>query len=76
LVFLHTIFTAYFADVFAGIKKEVEAGSLPANVAAGMEEVYNNYKKAVSHVYIHVHPVLSYELFLISVMWEQILVHS
>ncbi|ESW30242.1 hypothetical protein PHAVU_002G136600 [Phaseolus vulgaris] len=34
-------------DVFAGIKKEVEAGSLPANVAAGMEEVYNNYKKAV-----------------------------
>ncbi|XP_014521075.1 glycerol-3-phosphate acyltransferase, chloroplastic [Vigna radiata var. radiata] len=34
-------------DVFAGIKKEVEAGSLPANVAAGMQEVYNNYKNAV-----------------------------
>ncbi|KOM45511.1 hypothetical protein LR48_Vigan06g081700 [Vigna angularis] len=34
-------------DVFAGIKKEVEAGSLPANVAEGMQEVYNNYKNAV-----------------------------
>jgi len=48
LVFLYTKFIVYFADVFAGIKKEVEAGSLPANVAAGMEEVYNNYKNAVS----------------------------
>jgi len=47
-VFLYTTFMDYFADVFAGIKKEVEAGSLPANVAAGMQEVYNNYKSAVS----------------------------
>lgn len=75
MVFLYTTFTVYFADVFAGIKKEVEAGSLPANVAAGMQEVYNNYKNAVC-LYIHVHPVLSYEPSLISVVWEQILVHS
>ncbi|RZC27949.1 Glycerol-3-phosphate acyltransferase, chloroplastic isoform C [Glycine soja] len=34
-------------ELLAGIRKEVEAGSLPANVAAGMEEVYNNYKSAV-----------------------------
>lgn len=34
-------------ELLAGIRKEVEAGSLPPNVAAGMEEVYNNYKKAV-----------------------------
>ncbi|RDX87035.1 Glycerol-3-phosphate acyltransferase, chloroplastic, partial [Mucuna pruriens] len=34
-------------EVLSGIKKEVEAGSLPPNVAAGMEEVYNNYKNAV-----------------------------
>lgn len=37
-----------FADVLSLIKKEVEAGTLPPSVAAGMEEVYNNYKSAVS----------------------------
>nr|QNN94188.1 glycerol-3-phosphate acyltransferase [Ammopiptanthus nanus] len=34
-------------ELLSGIRKEVEAGSLPPNVAAGMEEVYNNYKNAV-----------------------------
>lgn len=37
-----------FEDVLSGIKKEVEAGTLPASIAAGMEEVYLNYKSAVS----------------------------
>jgi len=48
LIFLYIIYFLYFAELLAGIRKEVEAGSLPANVAAGMEEVYNNYKNAVS----------------------------
>ncbi|XP_020216491.2 glycerol-3-phosphate acyltransferase, chloroplastic [Cajanus cajan] len=34
-------------ELLSGIRKEAEAGSLPPNVAAGMEEVYHNYKKAV-----------------------------
>ncbi|KAK7307334.1 hypothetical protein VNO77_40296 [Canavalia gladiata] len=34
-------------ELLSGIRKEAEAGSLPPNVAAGMEEVYNNYKNAV-----------------------------
>ncbi|OIV92976.1 hypothetical protein TanjilG_20638 [Lupinus angustifolius] len=34
-------------ELLSGLKKEVEAGSLPPNVAAGMEELYNNYKNAV-----------------------------
>ncbi|XP_027359720.1 glycerol-3-phosphate acyltransferase, chloroplastic isoform X2 [Abrus precatorius] len=34
-------------ELLSGIRKEVEAGSLPPNVAAGMEEVYNNYKNAI-----------------------------
>ncbi|KAK7309651.1 hypothetical protein RJT34_06553 [Clitoria ternatea] len=34
-------------ELLAGIKKEAQAGSLPPNVAAGMEEVYSNYKRAV-----------------------------
>ncbi|MED6183169.1 hypothetical protein PIB30_035589 [Stylosanthes scabra] len=34
-------------ELLSGIKKEAQAGSLPAHVAAGMEEVYNNYKNAV-----------------------------
>lgn len=37
-----------FAELLSGIRKEVEAGSLPPNVAAGMEDVYHNYKNAVS----------------------------
>ncbi|PNX81706.1 glycerol-3-phosphate acyltransferase, partial [Trifolium pratense] len=34
-------------DVLSGIKKEVEAGTLPPSIAAGMEELYLNYKSAV-----------------------------
>jgi len=37
-----------FADVLSGIKKEVEAGTLPPTIAEGMEELYLNYKSAVS----------------------------
>lgn len=37
-----------FADLICGIKKEKEAGRLPPNVAAGMEELYWNYKNAVN----------------------------
>ena len=47
MIFPYIISIVYFAELLAGIRKEVEAGSLPANVAAGMEEVYNNYKSAV-----------------------------
>ncbi|XP_043808480.1 glycerol-3-phosphate acyltransferase ATS12, chloroplastic isoform X3 [Manihot esculenta] len=34
-------------DLLSGIRKQVEAGKLPLNVAAGMEEVYQNYRNAV-----------------------------
>ncbi|GAV84421.1 Acyltransferase domain-containing protein [Cephalotus follicularis] len=34
-------------DLLSGIRKEVEAGMLPPNVATGMEELYQNYKNAV-----------------------------
>ncbi|CAL0331600.1 unnamed protein product [Lupinus luteus] len=34
-------------ELLSGVRKEVEAGSLPPNVAAGMEELYENYKSAV-----------------------------
>ncbi|XP_057417180.1 glycerol-3-phosphate acyltransferase, chloroplastic [Lotus japonicus] len=34
-------------ELLSGIRKEVEAGSLPPSVAAGMEEVFDNYKNAV-----------------------------
>ncbi|KAE9607002.1 hypothetical protein Lal_00026218 [Lupinus albus] len=34
-------------ELLYGIRKEVEAGSLPPSVAAGMEELYKNYKSAV-----------------------------
>ncbi|KAL4354265.1 hypothetical protein GQ457_06G037210 [Hibiscus cannabinus] len=34
-------------EVLSGFKKEVEAGRLPPNVAAGMEEFFQNYKNAV-----------------------------
>ncbi|XVF11111.1 hypothetical protein REPUB_Repub07fG0240900 [Reevesia pubescens] len=34
-------------DLVSGIRKEVEAGRLPPNVAAGMEELYQNYRNAV-----------------------------
>ncbi|KAJ4728583.1 Glycerol-3-phosphate acyltransferase, chloroplastic [Melia azedarach] len=34
-------------ELLSGIGKEVEAGRLPSNLAAGMEELYHNYKNAV-----------------------------
>ncbi|KAK8485657.1 hypothetical protein V6N13_097717 [Hibiscus sabdariffa] len=34
-------------ELLSGLRKEVEAGRLPPNVAAGMEEVYQNYRNAV-----------------------------
>ncbi|KAH0914613.1 hypothetical protein HID58_029059 [Brassica napus] len=34
-------------DLIDGIRKEKEAGTLPPNVASGMEELYWNYKTAV-----------------------------
>ncbi|XVF13682.1 hypothetical protein REPUB_Repub08aG0228900 [Reevesia pubescens] len=34
-------------ELLSGIRKEVEAGRLPPNVAAGMEELYQNYRNAV-----------------------------
>ncbi|CAK7356061.1 unnamed protein product [Dovyalis caffra] len=34
-------------ELLSGIRKEAEAGKLPSNVAAGMEELYQNYKTAV-----------------------------
>ncbi|KAI9125476.1 hypothetical protein K1719_002894 [Acacia pycnantha] len=37
----------HFPELLLRIRKEAEAGSLPSNVAAGMEELYQNYKKAV-----------------------------
>lgn len=35
------------AEILSGIRKETEEGRLPSNVAAGMEELYQNYKNAV-----------------------------
>lgn len=34
-------------ELLSGIRKEVEAGKLPPNVAAGMEVFYQNYRNAV-----------------------------
>ncbi|XWS62211.1 hypothetical protein CRYUN_Cryun07bG0191200 [Craigia yunnanensis] len=34
-------------ELLSGIRKEVEAGRLPPNVAAAMEEFYQNYRNAV-----------------------------
>ncbi|XP_039057236.1 glycerol-3-phosphate acyltransferase ATS12, chloroplastic-like [Hibiscus syriacus] len=34
-------------ELISGIRKEVEAKRLPPNVAAGMEELYQNYRNAV-----------------------------
>ncbi|XP_022717271.1 glycerol-3-phosphate acyltransferase, chloroplastic-like isoform X1 [Durio zibethinus] len=34
-------------ELLSGIRKEVDAGRLPPNVAAGMEEFYQNYRNAV-----------------------------
>lgn len=42
-----------YSDLLSGIKKEAEAGRLPANVASGMEELYWNYKNAVNESFYH-----------------------
>ncbi|KAI4328026.1 hypothetical protein L6164_020423 [Bauhinia variegata] len=34
-------------ELLSGIRKEAEAGSLPSNLAIGMEELYHTYKNAV-----------------------------
>ncbi|KAG5384859.1 hypothetical protein IGI04_036329 [Brassica rapa subsp. trilocularis] len=34
-------------DLISGLRKEIEAGRLPPNVASGMEELFCNYKNAV-----------------------------
>ncbi|TXG54208.1 hypothetical protein EZV62_019464 [Acer yangbiense] len=34
-------------ELLSGIRKEAEAGTLPSNLAAGMENLYQNYKNAV-----------------------------
>ncbi|XP_042514129.1 glycerol-3-phosphate acyltransferase ATS11, chloroplastic isoform X2 [Macadamia integrifolia] len=34
-------------DLLLGIRRENEAGKLPSNVAAGLEELYQNYRNAV-----------------------------
>ncbi|KAL4341710.1 hypothetical protein GQ457_08G024940 [Hibiscus cannabinus] len=34
-------------ELLSGLRKEVDAGRLPPNVAAGMEELYQNYRNAV-----------------------------
>lgn len=34
-------------ELLSGIRKESEAGKLPSNVAAGMKDLYQNYKTAV-----------------------------
>ncbi|KAF7829185.1 glycerol-3-phosphate acyltransferase, chloroplastic isoform X1 [Senna tora] len=34
-------------ELLLAIRKEAEAGSLPSNVASGMEELYQNYKSAI-----------------------------
>ncbi|KAK2662654.1 hypothetical protein Ddye_001228 [Dipteronia dyeriana] len=34
-------------ELLSGIRKEAEAGTLPSNLAAGMENLYHNYKNAV-----------------------------
>lgn len=38
-------------DLISGLRKEIEAGRLPPNVASGMEELYWNYKNAVNLIY-------------------------
>ncbi|OMO93374.1 hypothetical protein COLO4_16939 [Corchorus olitorius] len=35
-------------ELLSGIRKEVEAGRLPPNLAEGMEELYQNYRNAVN----------------------------
>ncbi|XP_058085693.1 glycerol-3-phosphate acyltransferase ATS12, chloroplastic-like [Magnolia sinica] len=34
-------------ELLSGIRKEMESGRLPSTIAAGMEEVYRNYRNAV-----------------------------
>jgi len=41
LIFFYIIFVVYFAELLPGIREDAEAGTLPANVVAGMEGFYN-----------------------------------
>ncbi|KAF6148578.1 hypothetical protein GIB67_042537 [Kingdonia uniflora] len=34
-------------ELLSGVRKETKAGRLPSNVAAGLEELYKNYRSAV-----------------------------
>lgn len=45
---LYSYIEYFYAELLSGIGKEVEAGRLPSNLAAGMEELYHNYKNAVN----------------------------
>lgn len=38
----------FTADILSGIRKEAQLGTLTPNMAAGMEELFHNYKKAVN----------------------------
>ena len=44
---MHECWFILSAELLSCIKKETEAGKLPPNVAAGMEELYQNYRNAV-----------------------------
>lgn len=52
---MNNCFTAFVYDVYvtaellSGLRKEVESGRLPSNIADRMEEVYHNYRNAVSN---------------------------
>ncbi|KAF2587770.1 hypothetical protein F2Q70_00038939 [Brassica cretica] len=45
-------------DLIAGIRKEKEAGTLPPNVASGMEELYWNYKNAHPYTFNPYHKAI------------------
>lgn len=47
VLFSSFLYIFFLTDLIAGIRKEKEAGTLPPNVASGMEELYWNYKNAV-----------------------------
>lgn len=48
---------AVTAELLYGLRKEMESGRLPSNIAARMEEVYHNYRNAVSNDITHVDDV-------------------
>ena len=47
VLFSSFLYIFFLTDLIAGIRKEKEAGTLPPNVASGMEELSWNYKNAV-----------------------------